>query len=288
MSIEPCEILLLEEGDLNSGFRTKNAPGDQARSVLIDRGNSLILRATLVSVTHGDLTADGDAATLLIFEFNFTSMKSSRRFTSGSVTLRFEDASGNVKNRPVVERIAPVGTFAINKRTSTQNIHQAINAGIKGGAADSISGELGYIWETSEAKETEHATRLIGSKRLLADFGKNDTVIWGLEEDPKSRQGIPSFLRAAVLLRRRDNVPFRFTNAVETEVDFGGKFRRLFGLEKPDPVDPVELDQETDLGDLGIASLDPNADGIDLANMQNIDIGNKAEVVIATLMEVPG
>jgi len=287
MGIEPYEILLLEEGDPNSGFRTKNAPGDQARSVLIDHGDALILRATLASVTHGDFTTDGDAATLLIFEFNFTSMKSSRRFTSGKVTLRFEDASGNVKNRPVVERIAPAGTFAINKTMSTRDVHQAFNAGVQGGAAG-ITSELGYVWETSKVEEIEHATRLVGTKRLLADFGKDDTVIWGLEEDTKKKQGIPSFLRAAVLLRRRDDVPFRFTIAVETELDFGGRLRRLLGLEKPDPVDPVELDKGTDLEELGLASLDPNAAGIDLANMRNMDIGKKADIVIATLIEVPG
>lgn len=285
--MELHDIPLLEEGDPNSGFRTKNAPGSKARGLLVDRGDALVLRSALVNVTNGDFAPQGDGATLLIFEFTFLSMKNSRRFKSGKITLRFEDASGNVRNRPVVHKIAPEGNVAINKTTSTREIHQAINAGIKGEAVGT-GGELGYVWETTKMEETDHATKMAGTKRLLSDFGQDDSVVWSLEEDPVKKQGIPSFLRAAVLLRRRDDVPFRFTIAVETGVDFEGKFRRLLGLDKPDPVDPVELDQETDLEELGIASLDPKAADVDLTNMQDIDIRKKADVVLATLLEVPG
>jgi hypothetical protein len=284
--MEPVEILLLEEGDPNSGFRTKNVPGDKARAVLIDRGDALTLRAALVSVTHGDFTPNGDAATLLIFEFNFLSVKSARRFTSGKIILTFEDASGNVKNRPEVSAIAPAGSFAINKSTSTRDVHQTFNASIKGNVAGA-GGDLGYVWDTSKVEETQHATTLVGMKRLFADFGKDNGVIWTLEEDKVKKQGIPSFLRAAVLLRRKDDVPFRFTISVDTGVDFEGKMRRLLGLEKPDPVDPVELDGETDLEDLGISSLDPSVVDVDLTNMRDMDIGKHADVVLATLLNVP-
>jgi hypothetical protein len=91
-----------------------------------------------------------------------------------------------------------------------------------------------------------------------------------------------------VLLRRRDDVPFRFTIQVETGVDFEGKFRRMLGLEKPEVVDPVELDNNTDLDDLGIASLDPNAEGVDLGNMVEMDISRNADVVLASLLTLQG
>jgi len=129
--MESRDILLLEEGDPNSGFRTKNGPGEKARSVLIDRGDALVLRAALVSITHGDFTADGDPATLLVFEFTFMTMKASRRFTSGKIILTFDDASGNVKNRPEVVSISPAGSFAINKTTSTRDVKQSAHATLK-------------------------------------------------------------------------------------------------------------------------------------------------------------
>lgn len=71
-------------------------------------------------------------------------------------------------------------------------------------------------------------------------------------------------------------------------VDFEGKFRRLLGLEKPEAVDPVELDKDTNLDDLGIVSLDPAADGVDLRNMARMDVGRHAHVVLASLLTVQG
>ncbi|KAK1764326.1 hypothetical protein QBC33DRAFT_547782 [Phialemonium atrogriseum] len=210
-------------------------------------------------------------------------MKSSRRFTSAKIILKFDDASNNVKNRPHVYAIAPAGTFAINKTTAKRDVHQAVNASLKGEFAG-VGGELGYVWDTTKVKEVTHATSLVGVKRIFSDFGKDNGVIWNMEED--AGKGIPSFLRTAVLLRHRDDVPFRFTIDVETGVDWEGKLRRLLGLEKPDPVDPVELDDGTDLEELGIASLDPKT-GEDLTNMRNMDIGKQADVVLATLLEVP-
>ncbi|KAI0436567.1 hypothetical protein F4803DRAFT_541814 [Xylaria telfairii] len=285
--METLEILLFEEGDPNSGFRTKNAEGDKARGVLIDRGDVLALRARLASVTHGDYTPNGDAATLLVFEFDFLSMKQSRRFKRAKIILTFEDASGNLKNRPEVVTIAPAGKFFINKTIDKRDVKQSANISLNASAAG-VGGSVGYVWDMSQIKETDHATTLVGTKRLFADWGKDNGVIWNLEEDGIKSAGIPSFLRAAVLLRRRDDVPFRFTIQVETSVDFEGKLRRMLGMEKPDPIDPVELDNDTNLVDLGIASLDPNMDGVDLENMGGMDIGRNADVILASLLTLQG
>lgn len=285
-TMEPMEIVLVEEGDRTSSLRTKNAAGESARSMLIDRGNSLILQAALVSVTHGDFTADGDAASLLIFEFTFIG-RGSRRFTSGHITLVFDDASGDARNRPVVWAISPSGNTAINKTVSKKDVSQGFNASVNAEFAGAGAG-LGYTWEASEVKENEHCAKMVGLKRVFADGGKTNGVIWILEEDKQKKGGIPSFMRTGVLLRRRDDVPFRFTISVETEVDFGGKMRRLFGFEKPEPVDPVELDEDTDLDALGIVSLNPNTPDLDLENMKDMDVGKHSNVVLATLLNIPG
>lgn len=165
------EILLFEEGDTNSGFRTKNAEGDQARRVLIDRGDVLAVRACLSSVTHGDFTPDGDAATLLVFEFNFLSMKRSRRFKTAKIILKFEDASGNLRNRPEVVRIAPAGKFCINKTTDKRDVKHSVNTSLNGSFAG-IGGSAGYVWDMSHTQEVDHATTLVGTQRLFADWGQ--------------------------------------------------------------------------------------------------------------------
>ncbi|KAM0226769.1 hypothetical protein ACHAPO_012086 [Fusarium lateritium] len=285
--MDSINIPLLEEGEDAASLRTRNADGQKARNMLIDRGNSLILQAALTSVTHGDFTPDGDGASLLIFEFNFIG-KGERRLTSGEITITFEDAKLDTRNCPMVAKISPAGRFAINKTTSTRDIHQGLNATL-GAGAGIATGELGFVWDQTETSKDHHATTLVGLKRSFGfSGGKNNAVTWRLEEDPKTREGIPSFLRGCVLLRRRADVPFQFKIDVKSDVDFGGKLRRFFGLEKPDPVDPVELDGKNDLDDLGISSLDPDTPGLDLKNMGSMDVTQHAHVVLASLLTAPG
>lgn len=169
--MEPIEIILYEEGDPDSGLRTKNAEGDKARSVPIDRGDVLALRARLASVTHGDYTPDSDAATMLVFEFNFLSIKQSRRLKAAKISLIFEDASGNLRNRPEVVTVAPAGKFLINKTTDKCNVNQSVNTSLDG-SITGVGGSIGYIWDMSRTEETDHATSLVGMKRLFADGGK--------------------------------------------------------------------------------------------------------------------
>ncbi|KAK4182500.1 hypothetical protein QBC35DRAFT_518801 [Podospora australis] len=273
--MKPVELVLLEEGDAifpasssnkKRFSQTLNRPGDAARRVLIDRGGALVLRATLVSVTHGNFTPDRDAASLLIFQFNFLAVNSSHRFTKVWITLTFDHVSGNANNRPEVWAIAPEGKLTINKSIMTKDVKQGINTGIKGQWAG-VGPELGYVWEASQVKESAHATTLTGVKRLFANHGKDNGVIWGLKEDSQTKEGVPTFLRAA------------------TETDFGGRIRRLFGREKADQVDPVQLDSGTNLEELGIGSL--RSDEVDLTNMKELDIQTKADVIFATLLERP-
>ncbi|RFU79742.1 ankyrin-3 [Trichoderma arundinaceum] len=284
--MDPIDIMLFEGGERDSGFRTKNAPGDTARRVLIDRGEALIIRASLVSVTHGDFTPDldSDAASLLIFEFSFITTNHSRRFTSAQIKLIFHDESGNIQNRPHVWAIAPQGKLSINKTASAKDIRRNLDFSLNGEILG-VGARLGYVWETTQVQNIEHATVLTGSKRLLETaWGKDNAVIWSLQEDHKRKQGIPSFLRAAVLLRRKNNVPFSFSISVDSGVDFSGLVRRMMGREKIDQIDPVKLDDDTDLDDLGIESLDLTATGVD--NMKELNIEKYADIMIATLLNI--
>src|ERR1700744_4125336 len=165
-AMEEVEVMLLPEGDGGSGFRTKNEPGQTFRKGLVDRGEALITKAGIVSVTHGTLTAeDEELATLLVFEFRFLSMKSSRRFIRATITLTFEDAGGSPKLDPEVYSIAPEGSSSLNKTTSVKNVKHSANAGINAGISGA-SGNAGYVWEMEEAKSRDHYTRLSGVKKL--------------------------------------------------------------------------------------------------------------------------
>jgi len=285
--MEEIEVLLLPQGDGGSGFRTKNEPGQTFRKGLVDRGEALITKAGIVNVTHGTLTAeDEDLATLLIFEFRFVSMKSSPRFIRATITLTFEDANGSPKLDPEVERIVPEGSFSLNKTTSVKNIKHSANAGFNAGIGGA-SGNAGYVWEMEEAKSRDHYTRLSGVRKLLGrTYGRDNSVIWSMEENDERKDGIPSFLRAAVLLRREDDVPFRFTIKVRTDVDFVSEIKSLFGMEKPDPVDPVDINPDVDPKDLRVGTLDPMK--VDLTNMNALNLMEQADVVVTTLIQTGG
>jgi hypothetical protein len=285
--MEEVEVLLLPEGDGGSGFRTKNEPGEKFRKGLVDRGEALVTKAAVVNITHGTLTAeDEELATLLVFEFRFMSMKSSRRFIRATVTLTFEDADGSPKLDPEVYRIAPEGSLSLNKTTSVKNVKHSANAGFNAGFSGA-SGNAGYVWEMEEAKSRDHYTRLLGIKKLLGrTYGKENSVVWTLEENDERKDGIPSFLRAAVLLRREDDVPFRFTIKVRTDVDFVSEIKSLFGIEKPDPVDPVDINPDVNPKDLRVETLNPAK--VDLTNMRDLNLKDQADVVVTTLMQTGG
>lgn len=282
--MDEVEVVLLPEGDGGSGFRTKNEPGQKFRKDLVDRGEALIAKAGIVNVTHGTLTADDEEpATLLVFEFRFISMKSSRRFVRATITLTFEDAEGSSKLDPEVYRIVPEGSFSLNKTTSVKTIKHSANAGLNAGVSVA-SANAGYAWEMEEPRSRDHYTRLSGVKKLLGRaYGDSNSVIWSMEENDERKDGIPSFLRAAVLLRRKDDVPFRFTIKVRSDVDFVSEIKSLFGYEKPDPVDPVDINPELDPKDLRVATLDPIK--VDLTNMDALNLREQADVVVTTLIQ---
>jgi hypothetical protein len=87
------------------------------------------------------------------------------------------------------------------------------------------------------------------------------------------------------MLRRIDDVPFQFTIKVQTEVDFVGSLRSLLGLERSDPVDPVEIGTNTDLKGLSINSLGPT---VNLTHLDILDLNKQADVVLATELNMQG
>ncbi|KAF2874323.1 hypothetical protein BDV95DRAFT_616844 [Massariosphaeria phaeospora] len=104
----------------------------------------------------------------------------------------------------------------------------------------------------------------------------DNKVTWRLEENGDKKNGIPTFLRAAVLLRRIDDVPFSLTVEVRTQVDFLTKLEMLFGKEKPDPIDPVQIGPELDLEDTNPDKVD--IDQASRMKMETLDLSRQAKV----------
>ncbi|KAJ5618019.1 hypothetical protein N7537_003133 [Penicillium hordei] len=175
--MEDIDILLLPQGDEGSGFRTQNVGNQRARRVLVDRGDTLVARSSIVTIDHGTLTPDneetnelGEPATLLVFEFRFICHKQSRRFCNAKITLTFDDASGNTRNQPEIHRMWPEGAFALNKKTTTRNVKHTVSGGLSAGNSPITAGNLGYEWQMEAPQDQVHYTSLRGIKRM---FDKN-------------------------------------------------------------------------------------------------------------------
>ncbi|RYP92639.1 hypothetical protein DL770_001281 [Monosporascus sp. CRB-9-2] len=281
-------VNLLEEPIEEGEFRTKNKPGEKFRPVLVDRGNQLLTKVDIVGITHGELAESEDLATLLIFEFRFVAT-GGRRFKSASVVFRFEDSEGQMTRDPVVHAISPDGQWALNRTERVQNVKYGANAGINA-EIGSVGAEAGVLWEVEEVKSREFYTALTGVKRIMRRgfVGEENVVIWTLQENEDKKDGIPTFMRAAVLLRRPYDVPFTFSVKVKADVDFIGEVKTLFGLERKDPIDPVEIDPEKfpKAGRATVKTLDPKIH--DLKEMDNLDLQEVAGVTVVTVLDGGG
>ncbi|KAI0466815.1 hypothetical protein F4859DRAFT_507102 [Xylaria cf. heliscus] len=255
MTDEPLPITLNEEPIEDGEFLTRNREGQRFRPSLVNRGNTLTTQVDIVGVAH---TTGG------------------HRFKKATVAFQFEDAGGSSASGPVVHAIVPKDRSALNKTGRVQNVEWGFNA------ATNIGME--------EIKNETYYTAVSGEKRLMRrDFtGEANTVIWTLEENEHKSDGIPNFMRATVLLRRPRNVPFFFAVKVRADVDFIGEVKTLFGLDRKDPIDPVEIDPtnlpEADCA--SISSLDTKLHRLD--KMDKLNIRKVGEVMMGMLLDSGG
>jgi hypothetical protein len=279
-------VNLLDEPIEEGEFRTRNAPGREFRELLVDRGNQLITKVDIVGITHGEMADGENWATLLVFELRFVAT-SGRRFKSASVVFKFEDSKGQTNQDPVVHSMYPEGQWALNPTHTEKKVKYGANVGINAGIGPA-GVEGGLLWEVEETKNRDFFTALTGVKRVIRSgyFGEANVVKWTLEENRDKRDGIPTFMRGAVLLKRPYDVPFTFTVKVKADVDFIGEVKTLFGWqETKDPIDPVEIDPGNlpKAGRSALKTLDPKLHKLEA--MDNLNLKDAAEAMVVTVLD---
>ncbi|KFY88352.1 hypothetical protein V498_06811 [Pseudogymnoascus sp. VKM F-4517 (FW-2822)] len=215
--MEELTIDLYEVADSGPGgaFRGKGDRNFHPK-VLMDSGEKKQVKAKLVRVIPGTFDEDGGPAALLVFEFNFH-MPSGRRFKHALITVTFEDGKGASILDPEVYRISPEGRYALDKVTDPKDVSHTVDAAVNGGITGA-SVELGYHWKMDRNTETKHSGTLRGLSRRFKTYGEETSAVWEMEEDPVIKEeGIPTFLRTAVILRLDDESDgFQFTVEIET------------------------------------------------------------------------
>jgi hypothetical protein len=248
-----------------------------------DYSDQLIARATVAGIAHGTLAPSEDPGTLLIFEFRFISMQKGRRFTGCNITISFEDSDKQGHLCPEVWRVSPEGVFALHKTSRQRSVKISGNAGIYAGMS-ALGASLGTNWEVKTIEDQEEWTELSGTRKELGRNDKDDAVVWTMQENSLDKSGIPTFLRAAVLLRREAEEPFNFLIKIRAQVDLGGLggLRTLFGKQKVERVSPVKIDSSVDPKTLKVASVDPKV--VDLTKMDELNLDTLVDVALVTLL----
>ncbi|KAB5546850.1 hypothetical protein GE09DRAFT_193041 [Coniochaeta sp. 2T2.1] len=163
--------------------------------------NTLTVQCDMAQVIHGTMTKGGSPATLVVFQFVFLPRSNSRRFKNATIIIEFDGGCN-------VEKITPHNSWAMLKSKKEQKISHSISPSLEA-AFGPGKASMGYTWQLEESIELEGFARIEGMTRSLgqsASFGEKriNTVMWTLRENntKQVKSGIPSFVQAAVLLRR--------------------------------------------------------------------------------------
>ncbi|KAH0562508.1 hypothetical protein GP486_002800 [Trichoglossum hirsutum] len=165
------------------------------------------LRLKLSGIIHGSMKPGGDPATLIVLDFRFM-VKQGRRIRSANINLLFEPVGDDPDNVDVeVVEIAPQGNF-----------HQGVHP-------------------------LQHEIQLRGKPRITGRVsGSTNTAAWQINENDKTKGGIPSGIRTSILLRRKSNAKFQMKTNIQL-VASGPSFdlsREFYA--KSDSDDPIFFD----------------------------------------------
>jgi hypothetical protein len=276
------DIALLPTSDDDDSLRAKRKPGQafQTPTVMVNKGNhggTVRARAVLTKAFTGTITKGGPRGTLLVFEFRFQVPNPRRRFKSAKITLEFEDAQGkgDYVVDPVVHKIVPDGSFSLNRAVTKSNVTKKFSGSLGSGMDGLVEASLGFEWEVSKEVTKEHYTSLAGipSNEREDEYGEDNAAIWWLAEDDKEENGIPRWMRTAVLLRHTYNRAFLVRLSIETKVDLLTEVGSFFGIGQTEAVDPVNIDP---------AKLGNSAS---VEEMEGMDLLNSVDVAFATPIE---
>lgn len=258
--------------DPGSAYRTQNSPGQIQREHLVDRGSEsdLTVQGDLVKVIHGHMSTGGDPATLIVAEFRFISSDNSQRFREATIELLFAETNSEKSDGardPKLVKIAPFGKYSMNP--TGEECSETRSVGITAGMPGSLA-SLGAnaTWQLSKSLKKEYHASLSGVMRIEGrNNGSKNLARWSLLENPSTRDGIATFLRSAILIRR-DSYDY-FTARIKVEAGVGIRYGLRSALQsllgKTPKDDPVIFDPRAEpLGDL--------PEGMDRENLGNYDI----------------
>ncbi|KAK0632449.1 hypothetical protein B0T14DRAFT_560139 [Immersiella caudata] len=265
------DLGLFNDGDLDSGFHTKNDSEDPfQRSNVTQRKGAVDVKCSVIDIIHGRWGTDepNARATLVVLLFRFDPRRRSRRIASAQLQFSFFDSKKRSRLNPEVVDISFNESLSLvpTKRT------ESVKTGGEGSAGAGVLGaELSakISWEKTVEQELTDATHVVGSiDRLGASVGSDNSASWTLTENEAQKSGIPAAMRVGILLKRQTDDDFECGVKIETEVDFKTRIEQLFGRREAD--DPILF--RTDLkptNKLQVYDAE-NLGGFDVATVEDV------------------
>lgn len=218
--------------------------------------------------------ASGTPATLLVYDFEFASRRSSARIKEAEIDFLFQPAKGNSAG-PLVAAVKPKRTHNMidteEKNTSSLAVEGSLGANIAGS-------DLGAKITPSKTTEktTTHATVVVGSTPAN-EYGDCLNARWSLLENSSQENGIPTFLRVAILLRRDNQAEFVCVPSIEAKLNLKSRLYTLLSSEVPDDAITFDPEYEPFIDEKEIkVEIDPeNLGALDLDTLWDITFNNR-------------
>ncbi|PNP61157.1 hypothetical protein FNYG_14114 [Fusarium nygamai] len=266
------EIPLFDVGIEGAGFRVENVDGELQREHIDQYRNSDIsYRSELVAVVHGTMTPKGPLGVLIVIDFHFASIPEKQRFKEVKISMAFgrQDNPIGVPKEPIVAKMAPEGTFAMDQSTQTQVDTIEAHASVEGGMSLATLG-IGSSFQRTITADTKSFATLDGSPWIeVRNSGPCNSVNWTIRENKKLKIGVPAHLRTAVLLSLPDGEKFRADLTVEADIGaWRAKLKRKVGAKTG--LHPVYFHPSHVRRDLGENLIDVDKRNLSACNLEPV------------------
>ncbi|KAF2967459.1 hypothetical protein GQX73_g6087 [Xylaria multiplex] len=256
------EIPLFDIGVDGAGFRIDN-DGNELQRPAIDQ--------------YKDSDINGNRGVLLVIDFQFLSNTRKHRFKRVEITVAFarnDDPVGS-PNEPIVRQLSPAGTFGMDETTQTQEGKIEVHGSLDVGWSPATLG-LGSSFERMNTTNTKTYAILNGMAWIEGrNKAPKNAAIWDLQENSTLGNGVPAYLRAAILLELPDDARFRAEITMQADVGtFHRAVKRKVGAKTglaPVYFDPSEGNAK-DLGPAPEAIVKTNLSGYNLNSIGYVKV----------------
>ncbi|KAI6091771.1 hypothetical protein F4821DRAFT_225575 [Hypoxylon rubiginosum] len=269
----------------------------QRPDIVDDLCQGLLLQARIDRIIHGYESEGSGPVTLVIFGFRFHGIDSERRFKQATITILFQDERKRNHYDPEVIRLWPNGDFTLGDETvidvEQANEKEMSAEGAAGGAVAQASTHATLRWEQTKSFKTTDRSTLTGSIILdtqVRYVGPKNAIRLTISENRVAASGIVTDLRAAVLLKRRnDTDTFLATAKIKARANYSYNFfrgiRDVSGFSPPnDPIrfrPGVQYLRRPTLGDELEAKL---SETVDTQNLNAARLDDLAGVLGTTVL----